>query len=124
MRRMEGQPALASEECFMANLKTHSAPPAEANCDDLVASMLGRHCAGMSKRAGARELRLALTAKAGEAHGAAETIRWLLGSIWVQDLHKLAWRCGIPVVRLAEHARHAGITNARLIRWLNQFSAP
>ena len=84
MSRMEGRPALAPEERFMANPKTHNAPPAESDCDDLVASMLGRHCAGMSKRAGARELRLALIAKAGEARGAAETIRWLLGSIWVQ----------------------------------------
>ena len=108
----------------MANPKTLNAPPAAPNCDDLVASMLGRHCAGMSERAGARELRLALIAKAGETHGAVETIRWLLGSIWVQDLHKLAWRCGVPIIRLAEHARHARVTNENLIRWLNQFSAP
>ena len=108
----------------MANPKTLIAPPAAKNCDDLVASMLGRHCAGMSKRADPMELRLALIAKAGDVHGATETIRWLLGSIWVQDLHKLAWRCGIPIIRLAEHARHGGVNNANLIRWLNQFSAP
>ena len=69
-------------------------------------------------------MREALLASPSEDDAAAATIRWLLGSIWIQDLHKLAWRCGIPIDRLADHARARNITNLNVVCWLNQFAAP
>ena len=51
----------------------------------------------------------------------ATVIRWLLGSLRIPDLHTLAWRCGVPIIRLADHVRSQGVTNRHVIGWLNQF---
>ena len=115
---------IAPAERFAANPKLKAVPPPASNADALVDSMSGRHCAGLSGRLRGSALREALLAPPTEDDAAAATIRWLLGSIWIQDLHKLAWRCGIPIGRLADHARARGITNLNVVCWLNQFAAP
>ena len=122
MRRRSPSVQLAAPSCFAANPKNQVAPEAEANADRLVDSMLGRHCAGLRFKVNGGLLRKALCSPPVMGGEVAEVIRWLFGSIWIQDLHKLAWRCGVPVTCLAEHARALGVTNRQVILWLNQFA--
>ncbi|MCY4263545.1 MAG: hypothetical protein OXE78_01645 [Gammaproteobacteria bacterium] len=122
MNQWQSPPLIAAAEYFAANPKNLVAPTAASNADILVDSMLKRHCAGMRRRVTGSMLREALLTPPELDGEVAEAIRWLFGSIWIQDLHKLAWRCGIPIVHLAEHTRVSGTTNRHLITWLNQFS--
>ena len=115
---------VAPAERFAANPKLKTVPPPVSNADILIDSMSGRHCAGLNGRLRGGALREALLAPPSEDDAAASTIRWLLGSIWIQDLHKLAWRCGVPIGRLADHARARNVTNLNVVCWLNQFAAP
>jgi len=113
---------LAVPSCFAANPKNRVAPEAQANADRLVDSMLGRHCAGLRSKVKGGILLKVLCSPPVTGSEVAEVIRWLFGSIWIQDLHKLAWRCGIPIICLAEHVRAVGATNRHVILWLNQFA--
>ena len=117
-------PTVAPPLRFAANPKLKAVPPPASNADVLVDSMSGRHCAGLSGRLRGSALREALLAPPSEGDAAAATIQWLFGSIWIQDLQKLAWRCGIPIGRLADHARTHSVTNLNVVCWLNQFAAP
>ena len=128
MRRAPSDPlglhSIAPAQQFAANGRLHRPIAPEPIADDLADAMVRRHCAGMQGRLGGAEVLAALNAPPDLGGRATPTIRWLLGSATVPDLHCLAWRCGVPITMLAAHAQVLGMTHRKLVRWLNQFAAP
>ncbi|MCY4040632.1 MAG: hypothetical protein OXF72_05175 [Gammaproteobacteria bacterium] len=112
---------LISAERFAANPKIQTAPEMDAQADQLMDAMVGRYCAGLRFRVRGQAVRHALCGPPVQDGQMATVIRWLLGSLRIPDLHTLAWRCGVPVIRLADHVRSQGVTNRHVIGWLNQF---
>ena len=114
---------LAPPARFAANERLRP-PPAAPNADQLMDAMVRRHCAGLHGRLDGAQTLAALISPPNMQSPAADTIRWLLGSTRIRDLHQLAWKCAVPIPLLAAHVRAHGMTHQPLIRWLNQFAAP
>ena len=117
-----GEWRVVSAARFAANPRL-SAPRPEPGADALADAMVRRHCAGMNGRLSGRRALAALRDAPDADPDAAPTIRWLLGSASIPDLHRLVWQCGVPIPRLADHARAHGMGRRPLVRWLNQFAA-
>lgn len=115
--------ALAPPERFAANERLQP-PLAAPNAHQLIDAMVRRHCAGLRGRLDGAQTLAALLSPPNLQSPAADTIRWLLGSVRIRDLHHLAWKCGVPIPLLAAHVRAHGMTHRQLIGWLNQFAAP
>ena len=109
---------------FAANERLRSVAEQEDCAVDLVDAMVRRHCAGMRDRPHGGQVLAALRKPPEKDCPVRHAIRWMLGSARIADLHCLAWRCGVRLPLLADHARALGVTHRPTVRWLNQFAAP
>lgn len=109
---------------FAANERLRRVAEPEGCAVDLVDAMVRRHCAGMRDRPHGGQVLAALRKPPEKDCPVRHAIRWMLGSARIADLHCLAWRCGVRLPLLADHARALGLTRRPIVRWLNQFAAP
>lgn len=109
---------------FAANERLRRVVEPEGCAVDLVDAMVRRHCAGMRDRPHGGQVLAALRKPPEKDCPVRHAIRWMLGSARIADLHCLAWRCGVRLPLLADHARALGLTRRPIVRWLNQFAAP
>ena len=116
------RPVLRSQEAFKRNPKAYKTLPVEGDPLAPISVFLGAYCAGMNDRASPTAVHDALMNEPNAECEANATIRWMLGSMKINNLMTLVAHSGISFARLADHVRFHELIRTDLIPFLNQFA--